>query len=98
MFGKMLVSLLLTLSLTATSHADALSSAVEKDYDQYLEALFDYFHRNPELSMMETNTSARLAKELRAAGFEVTERVGGTGIVAIMENGPGPQCTASVSS
>jgi len=81
---------LLALSLSATSHADALSSAVEKDYDQHLEALFDYFHRNPELSMMETNTAARLAKELRAAGFEVTEGVGGTGIVAIMDNGPGP--------
>ena len=31
-----------------------------------------------------------MAKELRAAGFEVTERVGGTGVVAMMENGSGP--------
>ena len=88
--SKMAAVFLLALSLGAPSHADELSSAVEKDYDQYLGALFDYFHRNPELSMMETNTAARLAEELRDAGFEVTEGVGGTGIVAIMENGPGP--------
>ena len=88
--SKMAAVFLLALSLGAPSRADELSSGVEKDYDQYLGALFDYFHRNPELSMMETNTAARLAKELRAAGFEVAEGVGGTGIVAIMENGPGP--------
>ncbi len=81
---------LLALLLSAPSQADALSSAIETDYKLHLEPLFDYFHRNPELSMMETNTAARLAKELREAGFEVTEGVGGTGIVAIMKNGPGP--------
>lgn len=51
-------------------------------YDQHLAALYDYFHRNPELSSMEVKTAARLAEELRATGFEVTEGVGGTGIVA----------------
>jgi len=70
--------------------ADELSEAVEKDYQQHLGALFDYFHRNPELSSMEVKTAARLAEELRTAGFEVTEGVGGTGVVAIMKNGPGP--------
>ena len=40
--------------------------------------------------MMEFETAARLAAELREAGFEVTEGVGGTGLVAMMENGPGP--------
>ena len=70
--------------------ADELSESVEKDYEQHLGSLFDYFHRNPELSNLETNTAARLAEELRAAGFEVTEGVGGTGVVAILKNGPGP--------
>ncbi|MEO1575157.1 MAG: amidohydrolase [Pseudomonadota bacterium] len=69
---------------------DDLSRAIQKDYDDHLGALFVHFHRNPELSTMETKTSARLAGELRDAGFEVTEGVGGTGIVAIMENGDGP--------
>ena len=70
--------------------ADELSESVEKDYEQHLGTLFDYFHRNPELSNLETNTAARLAEELRAAGFEVTEGIGGTGVVAILKNGPGP--------
>ncbi len=39
---------------------------------------------------MEFKTAARLAEELRTAGFDVTEGVGGTGVVAIMKNGPGP--------
>jgi len=70
--------------------ADNLSEAVEKDYEQHLGALFDYFHRNPELSSLEIKTAARLAQELVSAGFEVTEGVGGTGVVAILKNGPGP--------
>ncbi len=70
--------------------ADDLTESVSQDYEQHLGALFDYFHRNPELSTFETRTAARLAKELGAAGFDVTEGVGGTGVVAIMKNGPGP--------
>jgi amidohydrolase len=68
----------------------ALKKSVQKDYDEHLGILFDHFHRNPELSMMEFETAKRLAQELRASGFDVTEGVGGTGIVAIMKNGPGP--------
>ena len=63
---------------------------IQSDYDTHLGDLFVHFHKNPELSMMEFKTAARLAQELRDAGFEVTEGVGGTGIVAIMRNGPGP--------
>ena len=51
--------------------ADDLSRAVKAQYDSHLGALFDHFHRNPELSSMEHNTAARLAAELREAGFEV---------------------------
>ena len=71
-------------------HASELGDAVQQDYDDYLWPLFDHFHRNPELSLFEIETAARMAEELRAAGFEVTERVGGTGVVAMLENGPGP--------
>jgi len=88
---KLLLALVIvSTGFTQTAAADDLSNAVEADYDQHLGALYDYFHRNPELSSMETKTAARLADELRAAGFEVSEGVGGTGVVAIMENGPGP--------
>lgn len=69
---------------------DELGRDIDKDYKAHLGDLFDYFHRNPELSTLETKTAARLAEELRAAGFAVTEGVGGTGIVAMMENGDGP--------
>lgn len=72
------------------SQASDISTAIDKDYQQHLAPLWDHFHQNPELSLMEFNTAKRLAKELRAVGFEVTEGVGGTGIVAIMKNGQGP--------
>ena len=55
-----------------------------------LVGLYQHLHTNPELSLMETKTAARLAAELRKAGFEVTEKVGGTGVVGVLKNGPGP--------
>jgi metal-dependent amidase/aminoacylase/carboxypeptidase family protein len=55
-----------------------------------LQPLYKHFHANPELSLMENNTAARMAKELTAAGFDVTTGVGGTSVVAIMKNGAGP--------
>jgi len=47
-------------------------------------------HQHPELFSHETQTAAKLAAKLRAAGYDVTEHVGGTGIVALLRNGPGP--------
>jgi amidohydrolase len=70
--------------------ANELNKSIKADYDAYLAPLFDHFHRNPELSLIEVETAARMAIELRAAGFEVTEKVGGTGVIAIMKNGEGP--------
>ena len=86
----LVASLVTCLGTVASASADDLSRAVHKDYKNHLATVFDYFHRNPELSSLEIQTAKRLAKELRAAGFEVTEGVGGTGLVAMMENGPGP--------
>jgi amidohydrolase len=67
-----------------------LREAVAQDYRANLAALFDHFHRNPELSGREVQTSARMAQELRALGYEVTTGVGGTGVVAVLRNGAGP--------
>ncbi|MGI9286140.1 MAG: amidohydrolase [Pseudomonadales bacterium] len=64
-----------------------LARGAEADY---LLALYKYLHANPELSFQEDNTAKRITKELQDAGFEVTEKVGGHGIVALMENGDGP--------
>ena len=80
----------LAISVTASAQNPELREAIASDYQGHLWPLFDHFHRNPELSLVENKTAARLAKELRATGFDVTEGVGGTGIVAIMKNGPGP--------
>jgi amidohydrolase len=67
------------------------AAAVRQDYQASLGALWDNFHRNPELSFKETKTAARMAKELRAiSGIVVTEGVGGTGVVGVFKNGDGP--------
>ncbi|WP_426440855.1 amidohydrolase [Bradyrhizobium genosp. P] len=55
-----------------------------------LESLYKDIHAHPELSLHETRTAATLAAEMRKLGFEVTEAVGGTGIVALYRNGAGP--------
>jgi hippurate hydrolase len=89
MFGR-IVAITAILVLSFCVNAAELDDAIKKDYDDYLWPLFDHFHRNPELSTIEHNTAARMAKELRSAGFEVTEGVGSTGVVAMLENGDGP--------
>lgn len=67
-----------------------LEVAVARDYERHLGALFRHFHAHPELSLQEHATAKRLAEELRAVGFEVTEGVGKTGLVALLRNGKGP--------
>jgi len=78
------------LILLSPVQANELNTAIKSDYDGYLAGLFDHFHRNPELSVVEFDTASRMASELRDAGYVVTEGVGGTGVVAILENGEGP--------
>ena len=73
-----------------SSTSPDLAAAIAADYDKDLKALFLDFHQNPELSYKETRTAAIIAKQWRAAGFTVTEKVGGTGVVAVMKNGAGP--------
>ena len=68
----------------------SLAESVAEDYQSTLKDLFVHFHSNPELSHREFETSKRLASELQGAGFEVTEGVGGTGVVAVLKNGDGP--------
>lgn len=57
---------------------------------KYLQSLYQHLHRNPELSYMEKETSARLAEEMEKAGLKVTLNVGGYGVVGVLVNGPGP--------
>jgi len=67
----------------------AIEASVEADYPK-LDALYKDLHAHPEVAFEEVKTSARLAAEMRALGFEVTEKVGKTGLVAIYKNGDGP--------
>jgi amidohydrolase len=79
---------LLTASYTFTQITPG-SKEVEAVYpDAY--ALYLDLHQHPELSAHETQTAAKLAGRLRGLGYEVTEHVGGTGVVAILKNGDGP--------
>lgn len=91
---KLTRSLLLACSLCVVCQSafatEYLRESIAKDYDENLEALYLHFHRNPELSNLEFETAKRLASEIRAFGYKVAEGVGGTGLVAVMENGPGP--------
>jgi amidohydrolase len=67
--------------------------AVDKQLDsdvKELVALYQHLHTNPELSLTETKTAARLAEEMRGLGYTVTEKVGGNGVVAVLKNGDGP--------
>src|SRR4051795_1765790 len=67
----------------------AIEASLDKSY-AHLDALYKDIHEHPELGMQETRTAAKLAAEMRALGFDVTEHVGKTGIVAIYKNGKGP--------
>lgn len=90
-FGLALFSAASSLCLAGPAAAQqSLAESVAADYKENLEALFLHFHQNPELSGREYKTSERLAEELRALRYDVTEQVGGTGVVALMTNGDGP--------
>src|SRR5262245_32779344 len=98
---KILVTLLASAALGASlplqAHAEldavnlksAIERSVESDYPK-LDGLYRDIHAHPELAFQEEKTAAKLAAEMRAVGFEVTERVGKTGLVAIYRNGAGP--------
>jgi hippurate hydrolase len=62
---------------------------VDTEYSS-LESLYKHLHTHPELSLHEEQTAARMAKELKDIGFQVTEKTGGHGVVGILKNGPGP--------
>lgn len=81
----LLIGLLGAISIAQTPD----SKEVESVYPA-AQALYLDLHAHPELSDHEVQTAAKLAERLRSAGYEVTEHVGGTGIVAVMKNGSGP--------
>jgi len=79
----------LALIATPALARDPVHDATQRALPALMEFYRD-FHTNPELSNHESRTAAKLAAEARASGYDVTENVGGHGVVAVMRNGPGP--------
>ncbi|MGI8932272.1 MAG: amidohydrolase [Sphingomicrobium sp.] len=75
--------------LSTPATAASVGDGVKADMPQLM-TLYRDLHANPELSMQEVRSPAKLAAELRKLGFAVTEKVGKTGVVAVMRNGAGP--------
>ncbi len=66
-----------------------IDAVLDKEYSG-LERLYEDIHAHPEVAFQETRTASLLATRMRKLGFDVTEKVGKTGIVAIYRNGEGP--------
>lgn len=94
-------SLFVLILVFATRFGFAQETSVEKAALSELPSLLSIYkdiHAHPELSGHEEKTAALVAKELRAAGCEVTENFGKYeqpklkcyGVVGVMKNGDGP--------
>lgn len=70
-------------------HTAEIQKRVTAHYP-HLDALYKHLHANPELSLHEEQTAARIARELKECGFDITEKIGGHGVVGILANGKGP--------
>jgi len=79
----------LAMIVAGPAQADELRDDVMEDMPGLI-ALYQDLHANPELSFQEFETAKKLAAMARDLGFQVTEGVGQTGVVAVMENGEGP--------
>lgn len=80
--GLVLISLS---SVSQNDRIEKISDRLAKD----LNPLYIDLHQNPELSYMEFNTAKKMAVKLRELGFDVTEGVGGNGVVGVFKNGEG---------
>jgi amidohydrolase len=86
---KLLFMTAAAMIVTAPATGATLADSIHADMPQLM-ALYRDLHANPELSMQEIRTPAKLAPEMKKLGFQVTEHVGKTGVVAVMRNGAGP--------
>jgi amidohydrolase len=81
------------LILLAVASGLAETSTTSKDAEAVLpqaRALYMDIHQHPELSGHELQTGQKIAELMRKLGYDVTDHVGGTGLVALMKNGTGP--------
>jgi len=88
MLNKLFLILLIII-LSSFEERKSIEESIKKDIP-YLKSLYLDIHQNPEISLMEKETSKKLANELEKIGFEVTRNFGGYGVVGIFKNGNGP--------
>ena len=86
---KFLIGMTVLAMVAQPALAEELRNDVVGDMPGLME-LYKDLHANPELSFEEFQTAKKLAARARDLGFEVTEGVGQTGVVAVMRNGEGP--------
>lgn len=84
------LSLALSFGFSASAFATSISSSVVDNHTDRLVEIYKDIHANPELGFQEFRTAGIVADELSALGFDVKTGIGVTGVVGIMENGPGP--------
>jgi len=90
MWGVLLVGLpLFAQDKVPAERLTAVDGLIKKELPSLLEIYKD-LHANPELSLMEEKTAAKMAKELQKLGFDVTTKVGTHGVVGVLKNGAGP--------
>lgn len=87
----LLAALACSLSLACDSPVAAQDAQAwtKSELNRLLE-IYVHLHKNPELSFQEKETATYFAARLREAGCEVTENLGGCGVVGVMKNGEGP--------
>ncbi|PPL01791.1 M20 metallopeptidase family protein [Parapedobacter indicus] len=88
-FRCLVTAMIFCLPAAAQPQSSGIAEIVHAETPELI-ALYQQLHQHPELSEQEKETSRVLADELRALGFDVTERVGGYGVVGMMKNGGGP--------
>lgn len=86
---KTILFLLVVAALASCLFAESGANEVDTVFPD-ARALYLDLHQHPELSGHEIQTAATMAAKLRALGYDVTEHVGGTGVVALLKNGVGP--------
>jgi amidohydrolase len=89
MIARILAAASLIAIATVPARAETVAERISADMPGLM-AMYRDLHANPELSFQEVRSAKVLADAARKAGFEVTEKVGKTGVVAVLRNGPGP--------
>jgi hippurate hydrolase len=95
---KLLLAFTFATAISVSAFAQQTPQSIADAELPSLITIYKDLHTHPELSGHEERSSAIVAKELKAAGYEVTDHVGkydkptwtGFGVIGVMKNGDGP--------